>query len=56
MRHQSINLNRSKHHYAILESFYREYTKNEWIDTLRTLEIKGNSIEETVKEKYNKKH
>lgn len=35
-----------------LESFYREYTKDEWVNTLRMLGVEEEFIEETVKKKY----
>lgn len=34
-----------------LESFYREYTKDEWVNTLRMLGVEEEFIEETVKKK-----
>lgn len=35
-----------------LESLYREYTKDEWVNTLRMLGVEEEFIEETVKSKY----
>lgn len=35
-----------------LESLYREYTKDEWVNTLRMLGVEEEFIDETVKSKY----